>query len=117
MVQFILTYLALISFGVLLVLVARSWPRIKDESPEAQGRFTRWLITEMPHEADAFLDRWVEKLFRRLKVIVLRIDNFLTERLRSANLKATAKPKIDFKEIENTAEMTAPPSDGRAKQG
>ena len=103
---FIFAYLALFSFGVLLVLIVRSWPRLKDQRSEPQGTFGHWVLVELPTTFDQLLNRSTEKLFRRLKIIVLKFDNYLTERLKMLNLGTKDKPKIDFKEIENTNEMT-----------
>jgi len=93
---------------VLLVLVARSLPRIHEgESGEAEprGAFSRYILSDLPHRADVSLSIFLEKIMRRLRIILLRFDNFLTEHLRRISDQNKEKPKIDFKDIENTAEL------------
>ena len=96
MLQFLFLYLAIISFGVMMVIIVR------------RGRFAHFLMADVPAKLDHFLMRHGERTFRRLKVVVLKFDNYLTEHLKSwgADLKAPA-PKIDFKDIEHASELVA----------
>jgi hypothetical protein len=94
MIQFIFLYLAIISFGVMLTIIVR------------RGRMSHFITSDIPVKLDHMLMRYSERMVRRLKVIVLRADNYLTERLKrwGAQLKPTT-PKIDFKDIEHASEL------------
>lgn len=119
MIQFILTDILMISLGVMLYLVARSLPRVEEEQTEKQNIFERWVSSELPEKFDVMLNNFLLKFLRRLKVALLKADNFITKHLkkiapngngggngmqlgesRSTLFKSrAAKPKIDFKNI------------------
>lgn len=110
MIEFIFTYLAIISFGVLLTLVIRALPRVKagGETEEAKrGVVERFIVSDLPVKFDQATNRGIEKLFRKLKIFVLRADNYLTDRLKRFSLETKEKPKIDFKDIDTAAELGA----------
>jgi hypothetical protein len=103
--QFIFTNLLMISLGTILYLVVRSLPRIEEEETKKPNLLERWILSDIPAKLDRSINAYAGKLFRKLKVYVMRLDNFLTEKLKKMNsgesggLTGQAKPKIDFKEI------------------
>lgn len=104
--QFIFTNLLMISLGTILYLVVRSLPRIADEEEVKKPNILeRWLISDIPHKLDLMVNAYAGKLFRKLRIYVMRIDNFLNEKLRKINgaekggLTGKEKPKIDLKDI------------------
>ncbi len=108
MLQFILTNVFLISLGAFIFLMIRALPRIGEEPTGGEGHtiFERWVMSEVPHRIDAALNASLWKLFRKTKVIVMRLDNYLTDRLKKIShqtngggLNGNGKPKIDFSDL------------------
>jgi hypothetical protein len=101
----------MLSLGTLVYLIARTVPRISDtaQTLPKENYFDR-LIKKLPIEkADALASSLMEKLLRKLKVVVLKLDNLVTKHLRS--LKPAEKkeelerPSIfEKKQDENSAE-------------
>lgn len=104
MFQFILANVAMISAGVILYLVARALPRLDGEEVRKPTFLERWIMSDMPAKLDRVARIYAEKFFRRFKVYVMRLDNFLTYKLKQMNgencgLAGQPKPRIDLKEI------------------
>ncbi len=79
------------SFGVIVYLLARTLPRVSDsgEPLHTASWFDR-LLTKLPlKEIDARLTISLEKTLRRMKVLVMRVDNFITGHLK--RIRTTAK--------------------------
>lgn len=107
--DFLLTYAAVISLGIILVIIVRSWPKINAVPGEEKksGIFERVLLSDIPQKADLILMRFTEKMCRKLKVAVLRTDNYLTAKLKNMSERSNEKPKINFKEIHGASEMAS----------
>lgn len=111
MLQFILTNIFLIAAGAFLFLMIRALPRIGEEAVPKDKKtiFERWVMSEIPHRIDAVLNASLGKLFRKTKVLVMRLDNYLTARLKKMShqanggggLTGTVKPKIDLSGLSN----------------
>ena len=111
MAQFILTNLFLISVGGILYIFVRTLPRIGEREVKEEKRtvFERWVMSEIPHEIDRVLNATLGKMLRKLKVLLLRLDNYLTSRLKKIHTETngngsgltgnSAKPKIDFSDL------------------
>lgn len=109
MFQFIVTNILMVSAATLIFVVARTLPRLEPENqPEKKNILERWIASEIPEKVDAALNNFLVKFLRKLKVWLLKIDNFLSGHLQKikpaeapggANGNGKAKPTIDFKEI------------------
>ena len=101
MLTFITANLFLISLAIILFLVVRTLPRI--ENPEEvikQSPLERWVTSGVPERLDAVLNAFLAKTLRKTKVLVLKVDNFVTSQLkRVADENGNGKPKPDFKEV------------------
>lgn len=77
------------SLAVIIYLFARAMPRVSESSGQSkEGDYIGELLNKLPLEqADAFVSMVMEKTLRKLKVIILKLDNLLTHHLR--NLKPT----------------------------
>ncbi len=88
MYDFILQTIFLLSFGALIYLAARVLPRIPETAkpePQREDYFEK-LMRKLPMErADEVTSMLLEKFLRKSKVIILKLDNFLTKHLK--NLK------------------------------
>ena len=113
MIQFILTDILMLSLGAMLFMVARALPRVTDEG-KVETKPTlieRWFMSDLPHKVDTAMNSTTGKLFRRLKVALMKVDNYLTERLKNMSQNGNGKPKIDFNDIAEKDELVAKKED------
>lgn len=101
--QFIFTIVLMSALGVILYLTAQALPRVEgEEIPTKKGLLEKWMSSGIPEKIDNFVNSFLEKFLRKAKIYLLKIDNFLAQRLNkskinnSGNLK---KENIDFKEV------------------
>jgi hypothetical protein len=89
MYNFILQTIVMASLAVIIYLFARAMPRVSESSDQKQGGdYIEELLNKLPLEkADAFVSMAMEKMLRKFKVLILKVDNLLTHHLR--NLKPT----------------------------
>ncbi len=107
MFQFILVDIVMLSLGGILYLVVRALPRIEEgePDPDAHSFIDRIIHSHIPHKIDVAVAAYSGKLFRKLKVVLMKLDNYLTNRLKIINIDSggtggiTGKPKIDLSEI------------------
>ncbi len=102
MFDFILSLIIMIAAGAMLTLMIRALPRVEDAgAPEKRSVFERWATSEFPERIDAAFHAFLVKFFRRLKIALLKVDNFLNEKIKKIPTEANGngKTKIDFREI------------------
>jgi hypothetical protein len=96
----------MLAAGTVLYLFARAIPRVEEDENETRqpGIFERFVLSDIPHRVDTVLNAFLGKLFRRLKIVLMRFDNYLTEQLKKVTngTNGNGKPKVDYiKEIAN----------------
>lgn len=91
----------MVSLSVVLYLMARALPRVVEEpQPEKQGFLDRWAHSQFPEKLDVAFNGFLLKFLRKLKVLVLKLDNTLSKHLQKARGEENGKkPAIDFREI------------------
>ncbi len=108
MIQFILTTVLMASLGTMLYLVARSLPRVEEEEISGKPGFLDKLSSsEIPEKLDAAFNNFIAKSLRKTKVVLLKIENFVNDKLKKVSTNGSsgltghgnAKPKIDFKDL------------------
>lgn len=106
MFEFILTNILLISFGTILYFIAKTIPRIENDQniEEKRGILEKFIISDLPHKFDYLLNFYSGKILRKLKVLILRFDNYLTIKLKSINLNNNDK-KINFDDLNNDQKL------------
>ncbi len=78
MYDLILQLILMISFGIIVYLMAIAVPRIEDSSQDnGNGQNPNLPLAKV----DAFLNRLKDKTLRRLKVFILKADNFISKQL------------------------------------
>ena len=101
MFTFIVTNIFLLALATILFLAIRALPRI--EEPEGiikQNVFERWLTSGVPEKLDTTLNTFLAKTLRKSRVLVLRVDNYVNNKLKHiTHENGNGKPKPDFKEI------------------
>jgi len=81
MLQFIVVNLIFIALGVILYLVVRTLPRLGDEHahPQPVTIFERLIVSEIPERIDAALNAFLGKTLRKTRVVLMRLDNFVSK--------------------------------------
>lgn len=79
--KFVLEILIFICLGIAVYFLARALPRIGDDRMRrpAGGGFS-WLMPYL-EKTDSLLKVYSEIFLRRLKVFILRLDNWVSQRL------------------------------------
>lgn len=102
----------LVGAGLIIWLLIRALPRVAEEGDEGKGWFDRWLTSRLPGKIDAFTSTlWLRSL-RRFKVLVLRLDNGINQKLQRMKLESgdgIKGDKIDLKKVveDRAAEVEA----------
>ena len=109
MFQFILTNILMVSAGVVIYVMVRTLPRIESQPQlEKKNILERWIASEIPERIDRSLNGFLVKFLRKLKVWLLKMDNFISGHLQkikpgsdggTTNGNGKPKPVIDFKEM------------------
>src|SRR5665213_155010 len=103
MVLFAFTLFLMFSLSAVLYLMVRALPRIADGPvSERRGLLDRWAHSEIPEKIDGAFNTWLLKFLRKFKVLVLKLDNAVTNHLhkiRHEKVTTEKKAAIDFKEI------------------
>lgn len=97
--EFIFTIVLMICLGTVLYLTVQALPRIKEVPVEEKGFLDRWAHSEMPEKIDAAFNNFLLKFLRKIKVMVLKLDNALAKHLQKIKPEEDRRPTIDFKEI------------------
>ena len=99
--MFIFTSILMLSLSAVLYLMVRALPRITEEpNAEQWGLLDRWAHSHIPEKVDAALNGFFLKFLRKLKILVLKMDNGLSSHLEKVKPENNdKKPNIDFKEI------------------
>ena len=99
MYDFILHIVFFGSFGVIIYLMARAVPRVSDsgETVHAPGRFDRMLARLPLQQVDDRLNRAFEKLLRKTKVLISRVDNFVNDHLKRLKKNSARAEQLDSK--------------------
>lgn len=98
MLEFFLINIILIFFSGILYIIARSLPRINEENISNSNKnfLDRFIISDFPNKIDSLINFYIVKFFRKFKILLLRFDNYITEKLKKMNLDNNGDKKIDF---------------------
>lgn len=109
MLSFIFSTILMLSLGSILYLAARTLPRVEEEPRAKPNLLDRWAASELPEKIDTMFNAYLVKFLRKTKVLLLKVDNSLTDRLKkitqSPDTGLTGKPKIDFKDLADSEEV------------
>jgi hypothetical protein len=97
--EFIFTTILMICLGTVLYLTVQALPRIEEVPSDEKGFLDRWANSEMPEKIDAAFNNFLLKFLRKIKVLVLKLDNTLAKHLQKIKPEEDKRPNIDFKEI------------------
>lgn len=98
MYSFILQFIVMVSLAAIIYLVARTIPRIDENVVlgETKKSFFDDLVPKLPLEKiDLFFSNLLEKMLRRVKIVIMKIDNILTRRI--SDFKSPASKEKDLR--------------------
>lgn len=108
----------MLSLGAVLYLMVRALPRIVEEPPEKKNFLDRWAHSDIPEKMDAALNGFLVKFLRKVKILILKLDNMLSKELRKIKPEENgAKPVIDFKEMIEQNKDTENAGAGESDEG
>ncbi len=81
MADLILELTVMISLAVIVYLMAAAVPRIEEEEEEGEGKTQRTVLPL--DKLDNFLIKLKDKSLRRTKILLMRIDNFISRQLKT----------------------------------
>ena len=100
MTEFIFVSILMICFSTVLYLMVRALPRMEEEPTGQHGFLDRWAHSEIPEKVDAAINTFLLKFLRKVKVVVLKLDNTLARHLQKIKTdEQDGRPNIDFREI------------------
>ncbi|MBI4094716.1 MAG: hypothetical protein HY435_00795 [Candidatus Liptonbacteria bacterium] len=99
--EFIVAALFLLSWGTIVYLLVRSLPKVQEEEAGPKQRFIdRLAKSEIPEKVDMAVNAFLSKSLRRTKVALLKVDNFLTQRIKKLTVEnGRADSAKDYKSI------------------
>lgn len=82
MVNFILQILMMLGLGAILYLMARALPRIDDSefNPPPHSASSHRLTVYL-EKIDEWVNFFLEKFFRKLRLVILKLDNIVSQKL------------------------------------
>lgn len=102
MAEFILTNLSLISAGLIIYLLIRALPRVDEKDIKEKGLIDKWISSGIPEKIDRIINSVLEKILRKIKVFLLKIDNLLSKRLQKIKDEKSSKESLidEFKKLD-----------------
>lgn len=115
MYDLILQLLIFSSLGAIIFLLARALPRVSDTGQvEHSTSFFDRLLTHLPLErVDAALDSFFEKFLRKVKILVLKLDNLINHYL--GRIKKTNGSFMGSSPSKDSKESFKNPEEGSGK--
>ena len=105
MYDFLLQSIVFFSLGIVVYLMARALPRARAEINQPVAGISEKVKDMVSHiplsKLDASLNGTLSKFLRKLRVMVLKLDNFIHDRLNKLN-KPPGNGKISAGVIENS---------------
>lgn len=107
MYNFILQILIFLSLGLIIYLFAKAAPRVSDEPvPERLNPFDK-LMTKIPMaKIDENINSFLSKFLRKFKVVVMKVDNFINDRLGKLTKKNGLSAGTSAKEENGSSEKS-----------
>ena len=115
MYNFVLQILMFSSLGLIIYLFARAVPRVGEaEAPRGSGFFDK-LMAKLPMaKIDKSLDSFFAKFLRKLRVVIMKLDNFINHRLGKLKKKEEKSYSATQNEPTPTGSEEAPPPSNSA---
>lgn len=115
MIEFVLANIAMIAVGVILFVIARSLPRIGEVETSPKSLLERWITSEVPEKLDTTFNSFAGKFLRKLRVIILKVDNAVSISLKRFKQENGNGKTLDVKEMMER-EQSFPEKDSAKKR-
>lgn len=90
----------MLCLGVILYLAAKALPRIDDRNPPPREILkTHWIVGYL-EKIDEFMKARLEKILRRLKIWLLKLDNYVSGKLERFKKEALKETKLPIEEAD-----------------
>ncbi len=92
--SFILEVIIFLGLGVIIVILARALPRVESEvntNPSRENKFLLFCKKIPLDKIDNYLNLALHKSLRKLKIIIMKADNFITKKLKSMRSNSNKK--------------------------
>ncbi|OGZ03113.1 MAG: hypothetical protein A2604_00100 [Candidatus Liptonbacteria bacterium RIFOXYD1_FULL_36_11] len=100
MLELILYLVLMTSVAVVAVVFSRGIPRVEDEKEEGfYARLDKWVASLPFSKADIFLKNSSHKVLRKLRVSLMKVDNFLDDFLERTKETNGANGKIKIEDF------------------
>lgn len=94
-IRFVLQIIVFSSLGLVIYMIARAIPRVPEEV--ATPRRSNWvdrLMSKIPMAAiDERINSFFAKFLRKFRVVVMKTDNFINDRLGKLSKKEKSTPE------------------------
>jgi hypothetical protein len=93
--SFILETVIFAGIGALILILARALPRIEDETISSFGRKSKIVraFKKIPlDKIDDSVNLVFHKILRKIKIIIMRADNVVTEKINNVRSDSNKKP-------------------------
>ena len=106
MAEFVLQLVLVVSGGILLYLVARTLPRLDetDTTPGPRHMLPEWAMRYL-ERADKELISFFERIVRTLRVLLMKFDNVLGDRMRKLRRSGGNGDGNGLKSLENKVKL------------
>ena len=96
MYDLVLQIIVFASLGFIIYLMARALPRVEDAMQPPRGpNFIERIFAKIPmSKMDQDINNFLARFLRKLKVVVLKVDNFINDRLGKLT-KKTGEDKVN----------------------
>ncbi len=103
MIKFILINILFVSTGGIIYIFLKTLPRLEEADSPKINALDKFIISDLPHKIDYTFNLYFGKFLRKIKVLLLKFDNYLSEKIKKLNSKTDIK-KIDFSDLNNNLE-------------
>lgn len=103
MIKFVLEILVFSSLGLVIYMIARAIPRVPEEtSAPRRANWVDRLMAKIPmSKIDDNINSFFAKFLRKVRVVVMKADNFINDRLGKLNKKVPPAETKDSSQDEH----------------
>lgn len=102
MANFVSQIIFTCSLGIIVFLFARALPRVSEEEAGAptdivEKKLEQWIARLPLHKIDRGINLFLEKMLRRVRIGILKIDNLVHSLLSKVKSSSVAAKKVEEK--------------------
>ncbi len=102
MANFVFQIILTCSLGVVVFLFARALPRVSEEEVGAptdivEKKLEQWIARLPLHKIDHGINLFLEKMLRKVRIVILKVDNLVHSLLAKVKSSSVAAKKAEEK--------------------